>query len=234
MREPMESHDASDRFPTFMSFDCATFVYTVNALMAASSVDEYLSIIDTVRYCGPRGTDTLIHYTLNSLRKFEALGVLREVTLVNKDLLKERTVMLDDRGGGNWFITRQKIGDLNRGTLVRYSFAPTSVWTDDMPGVSNGDTIVVVSNKLPDQYPGIVGHLGIALRTPCNTVTMYHCSKMPVGTKDGPSAGVSLLKYWDEVNEALRMDDKVRSVANYLRSNPELFCGASVFRPICP
>lgn len=231
-RERIEDHRLLGHCVDFSSFDCATFVYAVNALVNARSLDAFVETLHDVRYSGPPSVETLIHYSLNVLRRFEARGVLYEVRLTEPSHLRERCVLVDDRGGRNWFIQQEKIGDQNRGRSLCFSYTPTALWTREMAGVCDGDTIVFVSAKPPHEYPGIVGHLGIAYRTPAGELTMYHCTKMTVGAKDGPCAGVSMLRHWDEAAQALCATHDPRTVMEYLCSNPELFCGAAVFRPI--
>jgi len=230
--EAHEVHDAPNQFPTFSSFDCATFAYAVNALAAANSADDYLSLLDAVRYCGPRSADSLIHYTLNSLAAFASLRILDDITatLIDPRCLDERTVLLDDRGEGRRFIERERIGDANRGLPVSYRYIPSRLWTARMPGISNGDTLIFVSSKPRAQYPGIVAHIGIAWCA-ADGVSMIHGSKSPVGRRDGRAAGVSLLRHWDPVNQGLLEGAGGRTVSDYLHHNPELFVGVGVFRP---
>jgi len=219
-KEHFGGHGRPDHVLDFSSFDCATFVYAVNALAGAWALDSYMTTLYAVRYAGPPSADALIHYALNVLRRFEELGVLEEASLSEPHLLGKRAVLLDDRGGGNWFIPYEKIGDSNRGRPVRFSYTPTASWTRAMLGVRSGDTIVFVSSKPPHDYPGIVGHLGIAYRTPEGEMTMYHCSKMLVGAKVGPCAGVSVLRHWDESAQALRGDGRLGRCSNTLAAIP--------------
>ena len=147
--ECFDVHAESPKPPFFSAFDCTTFMYSVNALAHSRDVSHYFAILDSVRYTGARGKETLVHYTLNCLRRFEEAGLVKEVTqlIVDPGELKTKSVVLDRLPEGKWFLPHLVVGDENRGAELVYSYIPSQCWSSNMPNVHSGDTLIFVSAK---------------------------------------------------------------------------------------
>lgn len=214
--------------------DCITFVYHTVALAHATTPDHYVRNLVCIRFNGAPKTDNLVHFAWNCAARMVRAGFCSPITshLLGERVPMTRSVRLGIRGNGTRFLPYAKVGDDNIGRLLTVNFLPAVLITDNAPDITSGDIIFFVSAKHPDEYPGIVWHAGLAFReNPSASLGLLHCSMSPLAHAGGPPAGVSFLRDWDHANKGLKTTGPLRTIASYLRGNPDLFAGILAFRP---
>jgi len=221
----------------FETFDCITLVHSLYALNNARSFAGLARNLWRIRYSGPPGPATMIHYAWNCLHRIEELGMARNVTaeLLPAGDLGSRTVKLGVKADGQPYLSggNDGRGDWSFGQEVTALYVPTERVPQIESQLDHCDTVLLVSTKDPGEYPGIVRHALFVYRKPDDpTAYILHSGMSRVGAKDGPRAGVSLLTFWDDETGALRDDGVLRPMQRYIERQEVPTAGIVVFRPL--